>query len=51
MNNHWIEEREQLIKRYIEAEMFILNLNWIERLLFSRKRIKFLKSRNEKYVF
>ena len=42
---------EQLTERYIEAEQFIMNLNWFERLFCSRKITKFLKSRTEKYNF
>ena len=37
-------------KRYIEAEQFILNLNWFERLFCSGKILKFIKSRS-KYNF
>lgn len=42
---------EQLTNRYIEAEQFLMELNWFERLLCSRKIIKFLKSRTVKYNF
>ena len=41
---------EQLTERYIDAENFIMELNWFERLFCSRKILKFLKSR-EKYNF
>lgn len=40
---------EELTERYIEAEKFIMNLNWFERLFCSRKITKFLKSRIDKY--
>jgi len=45
-----INQIEQLTNRYVEAEEFIMKLNWIERLFCSRKILKFLKSR-EKYNF
>jgi hypothetical protein len=40
---------EVLTERYIEAEQFIMNLNWFERLFCSRKITAFIKSRIEKY--
>lgn len=42
---------EQLSKRYIEAEKFINELNWFERLFCSRKIKRFLKSRLKEYDF
>ena len=42
---------EQLTERYIDAENFIMELNWFERLFCSRKIRKFLKSRMVKYNF
>lgn len=44
-----LEKMEQLTDRYIEAEKFIMELNWLERLFCSRKITKFLKSRSDKY--
>ena len=41
---------EQLTERYIEAEKFIMGLNWFERLFISRKVRKFILSRL-KYKF
>lgn len=46
-----LEKIEQLTERYIEAEKFIMELNWFERLFCSRKISKFLKSRKSKYNF
>lgn len=40
-----MKENELLIERYIEAENFIRNLNWFEKLFCSRKISNFLKSR------
>ena len=45
-----ISQIEQLTDRYIEAEKFLIELNWIERLFFSRKLLKFIDSR-KKYNF
>ena len=45
-----LDKIEKLTERYIEAEKFIMELNWLQRLLCSRKITKFLKSRN-KYNF
>jgi hypothetical protein len=45
-----LEKIEKLTERYIEAEKFIMELNWFQRLFCSRKITKFLKSRN-KYNF
>ena len=42
---------ESLTERYIEAEQFIMNLNWFERMFCSRKIRKFLKSRLTKYSY
>ena len=46
-----LEKMEQLTERYIDAEKFIMDLNWFERLFCSRKITKFLKSRSNKYNF
>ena len=46
-----LEKMEQLTERYIDAEKFIMGLNWFERLFCSRKITKFLKSRSDKYNF
>jgi hypothetical protein len=46
-----LEKMEQLTERYIDAEKFIMDLNWFERLFCSRKITKFLKSRSDKYNF
>lgn len=46
-----INNYELSVQRYIEAEKFIMQLTWFERLLCSRKVNKFLKSRLEKYKF
>lgn len=46
-----LNKMEQLTKRYIDAEKFIMELNWFERLFCSRKITKFLKSRIVKYSF
>jgi hypothetical protein len=43
-------KNEQLTERYIEAEQFIANLNWFERLFCSRKILNFIQSRS-KYNF
>jgi len=42
---------EDLNERYMEAERFLIKLNWFERLFFSRKLTRFLKSRTDKYDF
>lgn len=42
---------EQLTERYINAEKFIMDLNWLERLFCSRKITKFLKNTISKYDF
>lgn len=48
---NWLMSRyEQCSDRYMEAEKFIMDLNWIERLFCSRKIKKFLQSR-EKFKF
>ena len=46
-----LNKMEELTERYIEAEKFIMDLNWFERLFCSRKIRKFLKSRTDKYNF
>lgn len=46
-----LNKMEQLTERYIDAEKFIMKLNWFERLFCSRKITKFLKSRTVKYNF
>ena len=47
----WLMDRsEKCSERYIEAEQFIVNLKWYEKIFISRKIIKFLKTR-EKYNF
>lgn len=46
-----LKKMEQLTERYIEAEKFIMELNWFERIFCSRKITKFLKSRSDKYNF
>ena len=46
-----LEKMEQLTERYIDAEKFIMDLNWFERLFCSRKITNFLKSRSDKYNF
>lgn len=46
-----LNKMEELTERYIEAEKFIMKLNWLERLFCSRKIRKFLKSRTIKYNF
>ncbi len=46
-----LTQMEQLTERYIEAEKFIMELNWFERLFCSRKITKFLKGRTIKYNF
>ena len=46
-----LNKMEQLTERYIDAEKFIMELNWVERLFCSRKITKFLKSRYNKYNF
>lgn len=46
-----LNKMEELTERYIEAEKFIMELNWLERLFCSRKIRKFLKSRMIKYNF
>lgn len=45
-----LDKIEKLTERYIEAEKFIMELNWFQRLFCSRKITNFLKSRN-KYNF
>jgi len=46
-----LNKMEQLSERYIDAEKFIMKLNWFERLFCSKKITKFLKSRAVKYDF
>ncbi len=46
-----LKRMEELTERYIEAEEFIMNLNWFERIFCSKNIKKFLKSRLEKYNF
>ncbi len=46
-----LKKMEELTERYIEAEKFIMNLNWFQRMLCSRNIRLFLKSRIEKYNF
>jgi hypothetical protein len=46
-----LNKMEELTERYIEAEKFIMELNWFERLFCSRKIRRFLKSRTDKYNF
>lgn len=45
------EKEEQLTQRYIEAELFIIDIKWYERIFNFRKVLKFLTSRLEKYKF
>lgn len=47
---HALPLMDQLTDRYIEAETFIIKLNWLERLFISRKLQSFIKSRS-KYKF
>lgn len=48
----WLMKKyENCSERYIEAEKFILNLKWYERIFVSRKILKFLKERTIKYNF
>jgi hypothetical protein len=48
----WLMDKyENCSERYIEAEKFIMNLKWYERIFISRKVLKFLKSRTIKYNF
>jgi uncharacterized protein YktA (UPF0223 family) len=47
----YLNKIEQLTERYIDAEKFITELNWFERLFCSKKVTKFLKSRIVKYNF
>lgn len=42
---------EQTTERYIEAEKFIMELNWFQRLFCSKKVRLFLNSRLTKYNF
>ena len=51
MGEYSLERMEKLTERYIEAEKFIMELNWFERLFCSRKITKFLNSRSQKYNF
>jgi len=51
MSEYSLNKIEELTERYIEAEQFIMNLKWYERLFCSKKIIKFLKSRTVKYNF
>ncbi len=51
MGEFTINKMEQLTERYIDAEKFIMELNWFERLFCYRKVTKFLKSRIDKYNF
>jgi hypothetical protein len=46
-----LNKLEKLTERYIDAEKFIAELNWIERLFCSGKIAKFLKSTAAKYNF
>lgn len=46
-----LKKMEELTERYIEAEQFIMNLNWFERLFCSKKIRNFIASRVEKYNF
>lgn len=46
-----LDKIEELTNRYIEAEKFIMDLNWLERLFCSRKITMFLKTRITKYNF
>jgi hypothetical protein len=46
-----LNKMEELTERYIEAENFIMQLNWFERLFCSKKITNFLKSRTDKYNF
>ena len=48
---HIFEQNEQLTNRYIEAEKFIMNLNWFERLFCSRKINNFIDGQLKKYNF
>jgi hypothetical protein len=51
MSDFSLERMENLTERYIEAEEFIMNLNWFQRLFCSKKIKNFLKSRVDKYNF
>jgi hypothetical protein len=44
-----ISKLEELTERYIQAEQFIINLKWYERLFCSRKINKFLKNHLNKF--
>lgn len=48
--NELFNKNEKLTERYIEAEKFILDLNWIQRIFCYRKINRFIKSRS-KYKF
>lgn len=47
MDEFTLAKMEKLSERYIDAEKFIMDLNWIERLFCSRKITKFLMSRKK----
>jgi hypothetical protein len=51
MSEFSLDRMEKLTERYIEAEEFIMNLNWFQRLFCSKKIKNFLKSRVDKYNF
>lgn len=46
-----INKMEKITNRYIEAENFLMQLKWYEKLFCRRKIKRFLKSRIEKYNF
>lgn len=46
-----INKMNKLSDRYIEAENFLMELKWYEKLFCSRKIKRFLKSRIDKYNF
>ena len=46
-----INKMHKLTDRYIEAENFLMELTWYEKLFCSRKIKRFLKSRIDKYNF
>ena len=51
MSEFSLDRMEKLTERYIEAEEFIMNLNWFQRLFCSKKNKNLLKSRVDKYNF
>ncbi len=47
-SSDYLKRMEELTERYIEAEKFIMSLNWFERIFFERKVRLFLKIENNK---